>query len=216
MQREQVWAGQRSGRTRYVFGAAPEREATGATKVCPRCGEELFADMDRCYGCLYDFSLEEPPVRSASVHDPLETVELDEIDEDLVIAPRHRKGRAPSTDDTIVEPLVGLGAPAMPDEAGEGPEGAYVLVRSPGIEVRLPLPARGLCVGRGEANDVILRSRSVSRSHVRLTPVKGGVVAQDLGATNPATVQGVALEGSMTLAVGDEVVVCGTTFVIAE
>lgn len=24
-------------------------------KSCPRCGEALYADMDVCYGCLYDF-----------------------------------------------------------------------------------------------------------------------------------------------------------------
>ncbi len=29
---------------------------TGRTKVCPRCGAEVFADMDVCYGCLYDFT----------------------------------------------------------------------------------------------------------------------------------------------------------------
>lgn len=31
-------------------------EPTTATKSCPRCGATLFADMDVCYGCLYDFS----------------------------------------------------------------------------------------------------------------------------------------------------------------
>lgn len=31
-------------------------EPTTATKSCPRCGAILFADMDVCYGCLYDFS----------------------------------------------------------------------------------------------------------------------------------------------------------------
>ena len=24
-------------------------------KICPRCGARLFADMDVCYGCLFDF-----------------------------------------------------------------------------------------------------------------------------------------------------------------
>ena len=32
------------------------------TKVCPRCGEELFSDMRVCYGCLYEF----PPERSGA------------------------------------------------------------------------------------------------------------------------------------------------------
>lgn len=27
-----------------------------STKVCPRCGEELFSDMDTCFGCLFSFS----------------------------------------------------------------------------------------------------------------------------------------------------------------
>lgn len=27
-----------------------------ATRRCPRCGAELYADMGVCYGCLYDFS----------------------------------------------------------------------------------------------------------------------------------------------------------------
>ncbi len=26
------------------------------TKVCPSCHSTLFADMDVCYGCLYDFN----------------------------------------------------------------------------------------------------------------------------------------------------------------
>lgn len=34
------------------------------TKVCPRCGQVLFADMNVCYGCLYDFKRggAEPPL----------------------------------------------------------------------------------------------------------------------------------------------------------
>lgn len=39
-----------------------EREPVGSgayrTRVCPRCGSELYADMDVCYGCLYDFGRE--------------------------------------------------------------------------------------------------------------------------------------------------------------
>lgn len=27
-----------------------------AKKTCPRCGERLYADMQVCYGCLYDFT----------------------------------------------------------------------------------------------------------------------------------------------------------------
>lgn len=40
-----------------------DRDGRGArpryrTKVCPRCGAELYADMGVCYGCLYDFERE--------------------------------------------------------------------------------------------------------------------------------------------------------------
>lgn len=29
-------------------------------KTCPRCGAELYEDMGVCYGCLYDFTRDEP------------------------------------------------------------------------------------------------------------------------------------------------------------
>ena len=32
------------------------------TKSCPRCLEELFSDMQICYGCLYDFSRAPAPI----------------------------------------------------------------------------------------------------------------------------------------------------------
>ena len=38
-----------------------------ATRRCPRCGAELYADMDVCYGCLYDFTRDRP--RDAGVMD---------------------------------------------------------------------------------------------------------------------------------------------------
>lgn len=39
-----------------------------ATKTCPRCGSELYADMRVCYGCLYDFDREAPPPLVARAH----------------------------------------------------------------------------------------------------------------------------------------------------
>ena len=32
------------------------------TKVCPRCGQQLFDDMPVCYECLYEFSRQEEVV----------------------------------------------------------------------------------------------------------------------------------------------------------
>lgn len=37
---------------------AAGRQEGYRTKVCPRCGAELYADMGVCYGCLYDFTRE--------------------------------------------------------------------------------------------------------------------------------------------------------------
>ncbi len=44
-------------------------------KVCPRCGAKTFADMDVCYGCLYDFTTGEGEVslegiRHENDHEP--------------------------------------------------------------------------------------------------------------------------------------------------
>ena len=40
-------------------GTTAKGSAAGiGTKVCPRCGEELFEDMNICYGCLFDFDHE--------------------------------------------------------------------------------------------------------------------------------------------------------------
>lgn len=35
------------------------------TKLCPRCGAELYEDMAVCYGCLYDFSRDAASSRPA-------------------------------------------------------------------------------------------------------------------------------------------------------
>ena len=37
-------------------------DGAGATKTCPRCGAVLFSDMNRCYGCLYEFPEQDPEV----------------------------------------------------------------------------------------------------------------------------------------------------------
>lgn len=92
--------------TRYVFAASHDTTDEMTTKVCPRCGEVLFADMDVCYGCLYDFTkddrgrqpmeidlsryraddLDGLPMGSAPAavgdRDPLAVIALDEIDDE--------------------------------------------------------------------------------------------------------------------------------------
>ena len=67
----------------------------------------------------------------------------------------------------------------------------------------MPIGERGVTIGRAQENDIVLHIRSVSRHHLRLSLGTGGVLAQDLGATNPATYEGKPIEGSVLLSTGD-------------
>lgn len=224
--------------TRYSFASTQGERRERQTKTCPRCGQELFADMDVCYGCLYDFSRDgraspqAPGERSSQpvadigmgaghAMDPLASIELDEpSDDDLdggerdvseqdLTVPRHRRTAPPGGQDTLdlsqaKEALEGQASPA--DEPG-----FTVWVCGKDVRVGVPLLERGLSVGRDAENDVVLRSRCVSRRHLRLERRGERVLVRDLGATNPAEVNGAPLEGESLLASGDEVNVCGTT-----
>ncbi len=47
---------------RTAQGRGSLRGGRDAVKTCPRCGARTFADMDVCYGCLYDFTTGEGEV----------------------------------------------------------------------------------------------------------------------------------------------------------
>ena len=240
-------AGRLGGKTRYVFAASheldsdEEREQEQGTKVCPRCGQLLFKDMDVCYGCLYDFSRDakrarmgqhgwrdEPTQESGSVprpvHDPLASIELDEIDDEQqpespANAPRHRREDVTSTEDTIDlathEEAPSDELPGQTQVAGIAPLRMGVWVSTPEARIWVEVPERGLVVGRDLGCDLVLRSREVSRRHLQLVPQGMSLVARDLGATNPATIKGLPLVGEKELGLGDMVSVCGTEFVVA-
>ena len=243
--------------TRYVFAGSTEKREGLGYKTCPRCGEMLFADMDVCYGCLYDFSRDErarskalqrqrlrvvsgrqPQDTGLSVKgngsDPLDAIELDEIDDDPPEddtassqeegrgqgIPRHSKGQRRPPADTLDLGAVPFGALADGTDAGDPgktclvaqayqPPRFRVVARSRDMQVKVPIPSQGLSVGRDDSNDIILFSRAVSRSHLRLVPADDHVLAQDCGATNPAQMHGNPIEGTMRLAEGEEVDVCG-------
>ncbi len=174
------------------------------TKTCPQCGQGLFDDMDVCFGCLYRY-------------------------------PHEDEGQAIGGQEGEEEHLTTKSSPAWEqtaDKEGEGefwyeqemvPTEAYgdvangpdpsmgILIVTPDIEVVVPLPSHGLLVGRGGSCDVVLRSRVVSRKHVRLEPDGEGVLVTDQGATNPAQVGGTPVKGSVHVSTGDVVDVCGTT-----
>ena len=252
-------ADRRSGSAKYVFAGTRDREEELGTKICPRCGEELFSDMDVCYGCLYDFTRERGRSRSDQAYggrtagsrgrnegafalasgmpatgmteaktarersdDPLDGIELDEIDgmdgddDAFASTPRHGKHSC-SPDDTL--DLAGsdvVSISTTPDDEPPARPTFRLVADSTDMLVRFPLTRAGVMVGRAESNDIVLRTRSVSRSHLRLVPQDDSVLVEDCGATNPAVVAGKPLEGSAVLRPGEFVVVCGTSIGVEE
>ncbi len=67
-------------------------------------------------------------------------------------------------------------------------------------------------MGRGSGNQVVIHDKAVSRRHLRLMPVAGGVEATDLGATNPARFRGERLKSSAVVPLGESVQVGEVTF----
>lgn len=68
--------GMNEGRGRgSTVGRSGTNDGAGATKTCPRCGAVLFSDMNRCYGCLYDFPEQDPEVGLMTPDEPWEDVD---------------------------------------------------------------------------------------------------------------------------------------------
>ncbi len=206
-----------------------------AKKGCPRCGQLLYADMEVCYGCLYDFRRKDngPSEVAAALDEP------DGLGDVC-------SGSRPAAAKRVAEGGAGAGggdggAPSAP--AAAGPDGALgdeagaatpfpsappraladeevttvlddareerpahaVWVRTTVADVLVPLGDEGLNIGRGSGNQVVIHAKSVSRRHLRLVPADGGVEAIDLGATNPARYRGVCLTGPVVVPWGDAV-----------
>ncbi|WP_308003276.1 FHA domain-containing protein, partial [uncultured Parolsenella sp.] len=85
-----------------------------------------------------------------------------------------------------------------------------VRVYAAGLALTCAVPSSGLTIGRDADNDLALLSRSVSRRHVRLVPCDGGIVVQDLGATNPALLNGRMLVDGRRMWVGDTLEIRGS------
>lgn len=58
-----------------AVGRSGANDGAGSTKTCPRCGAVLFSDMNRCYGCLYDFPEQDPEVGPMTPDEPWEDVD---------------------------------------------------------------------------------------------------------------------------------------------
>ena len=58
-----------------TVGRSGANDGAGTTKTFPRCGAVLFSDMNRCYGCLYDFPEQDPKVGLMTLDEPWEDVD---------------------------------------------------------------------------------------------------------------------------------------------
>lgn len=159
-----------------------------ATKLCPRCGSELYDDMAVCYGCLYDFSRD--PSHGAG--------------ELVPGAPAGLSGGGQG--DTVDLSRSAAPVPVPPERTG-------VFVRTASVDVWVPVGEEGATLGRDPANDVVLHSPAVSRRHLRLAPVPEGMEVSDLGSTNPATYRGREVD-RVVVPYGDAVGVCGCLLVM--
>lgn len=101
-------------------------------------------------------------------------------------------------------------ARATAPPAGRLPTRLGLRVETGDACVVVPLGEDGLVIGRGESCDVVLRSPSVSRRHVRVVPADAGAVVQDLGSTNPARLGGRLVTDVARLLPGEGFELCGT------
>lgn len=206
-------------------GAPPDSLGNGVlyqTKRCPVCDEELFADMDVCYGCLYDFSREPRPIVMDDVppFDPPYTTYF----------PARAHGGADDCaddgwvyNDTIPNDIAATAAyktlaqststHASPGVAVAHDDMHYVRVHNDGIDVTVCFSDE-LSIGRLELNDVVLHSKAVSRTHSCFRADHGQVYIEDRGATNPARLRGRAISAPVAVHRGDHVDVCGTIFTL--
>lgn len=150
-------------------GRSGANDGAGATKTCPRCGAVLFSDMNRCYGCLYDFPEQDPEVGLMTPDEPWEDVDepwgsLDGLwaEDEAAVG-----GVSPSADkrDAAFEEFTGM--PDVVSSAEEGAEG------EPRAGVSEPLGAQSPF------------GATPGASFVRRVPSRHG---SPTGATSPASV----------------------------
>lgn len=188
------------------------------TKRCPVCGQLLFADMDVCYGCLHDFRRRPSacppgfplPFLAGPLPASFEADAAGELDEprsgvDVMPEPAPSSaGDAPPPVDVATEII---------DVDAQGGD-CYLRLKADEVDADIEVGPQGLLVGRSRGCDVVLRSRSVSRRHVLIRKAPRGLTVEDQGATNPARIDGIPLEGSVTVVPGQTLEICGVTFTV--
>ncbi len=102
-------------------------------------------------------------------------------------------------------------APAPPADAHEGgPAPALVVLSGSNVGEMYRIEKDAVVIGRGDRVDIRLVDDGISREHVRLTKVAGGVELQDLGSTNGTFRNGKRVDREL-LAEGDKILLGSTT-----
>jgi putative ABC transport system ATP-binding protein len=101
----------------------------------------------------------------------------------------------------VPPPGAGITAPAPLRAATlPGEYYIYLVIRS---GQRYMFEGEEVTVGRGQANDIVIDSNSISRQHARLQKTVTGVLVTDMGSTNKTFVNGVQADGPVLLRDGD-------------
>lgn len=139
-------------------------------KVCPQCGEKLFADMDVCYACLYDYRAaqnERGDQLMPGVGHGV-TRRADTMPEQSVTTPP-----SPARVTALEHPLPADMRPTPPQPSSQElchaedsePQMAanpgsqeYLRVMTEDMDVMMPVPAEGLVVGPRDDCDLVVRN----------------------------------------------------------
>lgn len=112
-----------------------------------------------------------------------------------------------------------LSVPEIDGEEGEMPAAGdappmMLRISTDDAQATVPVPARGLTIGRDALCDIVLKSRAVSKRHVRVIPLSSAVIVEDLGSTNPASYKGREIAETAVVHQGEVFDICGTTFTV--
>lgn len=167
-------AGMDEGRGRgSAVGRFSAHDEAGATKTCPRCGAVLFSDMNRCYGCLYDFPEQVSEANPTALDEPWENVDepWGSLDGLWAEGEAAGGGAPPSAEmrDAALEESVG-----MPDVAPDVEEGAEGEPRA-GVSESSGAQVRGVpCVRIQTPVSTVVVEVDGSNVTIRQEPLGGG------------------------------------------
>lgn len=203
-------------------------------KRCPHCKALAFDDMDVCYGCMYRFTEQDRPMAhdspstaSASAAGTVMPVQAKDAGPECQVVSFVDAEKWRRFDDELERFLNGHtngeeGSPRAPDvpleedvdACGSGRTVATLIrYERDGREVPyVLLPGCVISIGRSSRNDIILPAPNVSRQHARVGVLDGKVWLEDMGSSNHTYFRGEAVRRRIDLAVGDEFLICGTTF----